>query len=102
MEKRIKDIAGWEPALAEWKTKPAKLHLVAKAEAAHARPTLVRPPASRVEAAREANPLESMDWEERFWFAFQAILELERDFEEMVRREEYFQCLTCRRETGVP
>ena len=39
-----------------------------------------------------------MTWEERFWFAFQAILELECDLEELQVREEYFRCITCRRE----
>jgi hypothetical protein len=60
-----------------------------------------QPPAGKDKSAREANPLEGLDWEERFWFAFQAILELERDFEELMRREDVFQCLTCRRENGL-
>ena len=42
-----------------------------------------------------------MTWEERFWFAFQAIVELERDLEELQVREEFFRCMTCRRECGL-
>jgi hypothetical protein len=102
LQKRI--AATWEPAPAERNITPTKLHLVAKAEPAQARPTLVQqPPADRNKSAREeTNPLDGLDWEERFWFAFQAIVELERDLEELLSREKYFQCITCRRESGLP
>jgi hypothetical protein len=99
LEKRFRDIARSEPGPGEWKVKPARLHLVSKEAPGYARPTLVEsPPATRGTADEELNPLDGLDWEERFWFAFQAILELERDLEELLGREQFFQCLTCRRE----
>jgi hypothetical protein len=87
---------------AGWAVNAAKLQFVAKTEPATSlRPTLVQPsPASKSGLTpQEANPLDCLTWEERFWFAFQAILELERDLEELQVREEFFRCITCRRET---
>jgi hypothetical protein len=100
LEKRLKD---WESANAGWTIDAAKLRVVAKAKPATSdRPTLVQPSlASKGGLTQEEmNPLDGMTWEERFWFAFQAILELERDLEELEVREEYFRCNTCRRESG--
>jgi hypothetical protein len=102
LEKRITG-TNWDTGPAGWTVNAAKLQLVAKTEPATPfRPTLVQPcPASKNGFTRqEANPLDCMTWEERFWFAFQAILELERDLEELQVREEYFRCITCRRENG--
>lgn len=79
------------------------LQVAARAEpAASVRERLAQPSATsrRAHARDEANPLDNLTWEERFWFAFQAILELERDLEELQVREEYFRCSTCRRETS--
>jgi hypothetical protein len=96
LEKRNTD---WEPVHAEWTT---KLHVVARTEPTPpVGPTLLQPSPARNGLPREVeNPLDGMTWEERFWFAFQAILELERDLEELQVREEYFRCITCRRESG--
>jgi hypothetical protein len=88
---------------AGWTINAAQLQFVAKTEpATPLGPTLVQPSAASKNGftRQEANPLDCLTWEERFWFAFQAILELERDLEELQVREECFRCITCRRETS--
>jgi hypothetical protein len=100
--KHIK-VRDWDTGTAGWTT-ATKLQIVTKTELARpVGPTLLPPtPASKNgHTLQEVNPLDCMTWEERFWFAFQAIVELERDLEELQVREEVFRCLTCRREDGV-
>jgi hypothetical protein len=98
-----KPIKDWQPAHAGWRIHATKVHVVEKEAATPARPTLLKlTPANENESpCQETNPLDCMTWEERFWYAFQAIVELERDLEELQVREEFFRCLTCRRESGL-